>query len=163
MATRETINRIIREIAIRYGANLPCLNNNNICTMLYKDKFKFIIEVSETGTSIYFYSPLVEKVDENNEWLQQKLLQHNFLFGSMAGASLALDEQTSDVVMCQVYAENDLNTEKLEQNIESFLSEAEKIQETLLHWMHHSEAQNPNSSSADLDKVKLYPTQCWMA
>ncbi len=162
MGMRETINKIIREIGIRYGTSLPSLNNNNICTMLYKDKFYFIIEIPQTANEVYFYSPLIEKADEDSERLQQKLLEQNFLFGSVAGSALSLDEQTGDVVLCQVYSEKDLNAEKLEQNIESFLSQAEKIREMLLNWMHLSEAQEPAGSSADDDKPKLYPTVDWM-
>ena len=163
MGIRETINKNLHEIGIRYGMRLPSLNKNNVCTMRYKDKFTFIIEAPDTGTQVYFYSPLIEKTDENNEQLQKKLLEQNFLFDSVTGAALSLDEQTGDVVFCQVYAEKDLSADKLEQHIENFLSEAEKNRETLLNWMQFSEAQKPVGRGAALDKPKLGPMMPWTA
>lgn len=153
MGIREKLNKSIREIGIRYGMSLPSLNSNNVCTMRYKDQFNFIIEAPDAGTEFYFYSPLVEKTDENNEQLQKKLLEQNFLFTSATGAALSLDEQTGDVIFCQVYAEKDLCADKLEQNIENFLSEAEKKREMVLNWMHLSKAHEPAGGIEVLNRL----------
>jgi hypothetical protein len=138
MGMQERINKIIRETWGGHSEGMPSLKNN-ICTMLYKDKFHFIIEVPETGDKVYFYSPLIEKTDENNERLQQKLLEQNFFFGNLAGAALALDEQTGDVALCHVFSGKGLDVEKFEQNFENFLSEAEKKHEMLSNWLQQDE------------------------
>jgi hypothetical protein len=162
MGMQEIINKIIKEIGARYGTVLPSLNNN-ICTMRYKDKINFVIEAPDAGSGVYFYSPVIEMTDENDERLHRMLLEQNFLYSSVVGTALSLDEQNGDVVLCQLLDEKGLDAEKFEKSIESFLSQAEKVREMLQNWMHGSDAQEAGNSSEAVNPPKLRPAMQWMA
>ncbi len=154
MNTQDRINNMLREISYKIGLGLPTLDGNGVCAMRYDDKFNFVIEVPDCSDHIFFYSPLVAQ-QENDAQVYKKLLQYNFLCMDTEGATLAIDKENGDIVLCRTRVMGTLDALRLESIINEFLTTADKWYTKLRQLLQDDHSSQQQTKLEDVPASKL--------
>ena len=102
------------------------LSDEGVCTLGYGKGLDCVIEVPASYPVIYLRSPLMQLPPNDREALFKKLLTLNFLGIETGGASFAIDEEESTVVLWLSRRISDLDQTGFETLLGNFLAVAEQ-------------------------------------
>ena len=125
-----TVHQLIQQFALH--ANLPtfALDAQGCARLMADEKFAVQFEHDESARCLHLYSVLGKLPAEGRETLFAQLLQANLFGADTAGATLAIDAEHGEIVLCDRVDLDDANVDadQLVRRVERVLSQSE-------HWI----------------------------
>ena len=100
MDTVTLVNGFLEELGHQSGIEDLRLDDHRLCSLQYRDDVEIVIELPEQSPTVYFYAPMMPVPQQERETLFTRLLKLNFLCLETRGATLAIDEKNSRIILC---------------------------------------------------------------
>ena len=104
MSSHDAINHLLERFssALRIAPPLT-LNAAGVCAFDYENEVSIAVEVPDQSSQVYLIGTVLPKPDQQGAALlalYESLLKLNLFSGEIRGASVALDPQSGDVLLC---------------------------------------------------------------
>lgn len=104
MNTQATVNGLLGQFSATLRINPPlALNSSGVCAFDYGDETSVAIEVPQNSSQLYLIGTVgARPAQRGTELLElyERLLKLNLFSSEIRGASIALDPQTEDILLC---------------------------------------------------------------
>ena len=122
---------IIQELG--KNINLPDLkpDEDNYCCLGFDDKIVTHIQYNEENNIIMLFSQIGIVAKDKQAVIYPKLLKANLFWQGTGGATVGVDDETNEVVLCYQTTFYDFDFKKFEELLEGFVNTSELWMNTL--------------------------------
>lgn len=120
-------DQLLLDLGQQAGLGAPLQFNERGCARLMVDgRIGLDFEADADAGTIQVYSVLGEVPLAGREALYRQLLEANLFGSATAGATLAIDEQTNEIVLCRTVTSEETSAAAFARLVENFIAAAEE-------------------------------------